>query len=100
VIVTLFTIIFKVLPDASIKLKYVIVGAIVTALLFMLGKYAIGLYLAKSKIATAYGAAASVLIIMVWAYYNAIILYFGAEFTQVYTQFIGGEIRRKHMRCS
>lgn len=94
-ITTLFAVIFKILPDAIIKWKYVMVGAIVTAALFMIGKYVIGYYLAQSSIVTVYGAAASIMIIMVWIYYNAIILYFGAEFTQVYTESIGGEILPK-----
>lgn len=91
-IVFLFAIIFKVLPDARIKWKDVIVGAIVTALLFMAGKFVIGYYLGQSNLRTVYGAAGSIIIIMVWVYYNAIILYFGAEFTQVYTQFRGRRI--------
>lgn len=61
----------------------------------MIGKYVIGYYLAQSSIVTVYGAAASIMIIMVWIYYNAIILYFGAEFTQVYTESIGGVILPK-----
>lgn len=94
-IASLFTVIFKVLPDAVIKWQYAIVGAVVTAALFMIGKFAIGYYLTKSNIASIYGAAASIMIIMVWVYYNAIILYFGAEFTKVYTQLIGGSILPK-----
>ncbi|MEP7128116.1 MAG: YihY/virulence factor BrkB family protein [Chitinophagales bacterium] len=94
-ITALFTIIFKILPDAVIKWRYVIVGALVTTALFMIGKFVIGYYLTKSNIASIYGAAASIMIIIVWVYYNAIILYFGAEFTQVYTQLIGGKITPK-----
>ncbi|HUM46431.1 MAG TPA: YihY/virulence factor BrkB family protein [Chitinophagales bacterium] len=94
-ITSLFAIIFKILPDAQIKWKFVMVGALVTAALFMIGKFVIGYYLAKSNIASVYGAAASIMIIMVWVYYNAIILYFGAEFTQVYTQLTGGLIHPK-----
>jgi membrane protein len=92
-ITVLFAVIFKVLPDAHIKLRYIVVGSIVTAVLFMIGKFVIGYYLSISNLTTAYGTAASIMIIMVWVYYNAIILYFGAEFTQVYTHFIGGEIK-------
>ncbi|MBK9731797.1 MAG: YihY/virulence factor BrkB family protein [Chitinophagaceae bacterium] len=94
-ITALFTIIFKILPDAVIKWRFVIVGALVTTGLFMIGKFVIGYYLTKSNIASIYGAAASIMIIIVWVYYNAIILYFGAEFTQVYTQLIGGKITPK-----
>jgi membrane protein len=93
IISTLFAIIFKVLPDAKIRWKHVIVGAVTTAILFMIGKFAIGMYLGSSKVGTAYGAAGSIVIILLWVYYSAIILYFGAEFTQVYVQHFGGKIR-------
>ncbi|QHS61368.1 YihY/virulence factor BrkB family protein [Chitinophaga agri] len=93
IISSLFAIIFKVLPDAKIKWKHVIVGAVTTAILFMVGKFAIGMYLGSSKVGTAYGAAGSIVIILLWVYYSAIILYFGAEFTQVYVQHFGGKIR-------
>ncbi|MBW8685780.1 YihY/virulence factor BrkB family protein [Chitinophaga rhizophila] len=89
----LFAIIFKVLPDAKVKWKHVIVGAVTTAILFMIGKFGIGMYLGSSKVGTAYGAAGSIVIILLWVYYSAIILYFGAEFTQVYVQHFGGKIR-------
>ena len=93
VIALLFGIIFKVLPDARVKWKHVIAGAITTAILFMIGKFAIGFYLGASKVGSAYGAAGSIVIILLWVYYSAIILYFGAEFTQVYVQFHGEQIR-------
>jgi membrane protein len=93
VISLLFAIIFKVLPDARVKWKHVIVGAMTTAVLFMIGKFAIGVYLGASKVGTAYGAAGSIVIILLWVYYSAIILYFGAEFTQVYVQYHGEQIR-------
>jgi membrane protein len=93
IITFLFAIIFKVLPDARVQWKHVIVGAITTAILFMIGKFAIGLYLGSSKVGTAYGAAGSIVIILLWVYYSSIILYFGAEFTQVYVQHFGGQIR-------
>lgn len=89
----LFAIIFKVLPDAKIRWKHVIVGAVTTAILFMIGKFGIGMYLGSSKVGTAYGAAGSIVIILLWVYYSAIILYFGAEFTQVYVQHFGGKIK-------
>ena len=88
----LFATIFKVLPDAKIRWKDVLVGAFITALLFMLGKYGIGFYLGKSKLATIYGAAGSVMIIMIWVYYSAAILYLGAVFTKVYATNFGGKI--------
>ncbi len=88
----LFGIIFKVLPDAKIKWNDVRVGAITTAGLFMLGKFAIGYYLGKSTISSSYGAAGSLIIILLWVYYSAIILYFGATFTRVYAQFTNSHI--------
>jgi membrane protein len=80
----LFAAIFKVLPDARIKWRDVGVGALVTSLLFMLGKFLIGYYLSTCKLTTMYGAAGSVIILLSWAYYSAAILYMGAEFTKVY----------------
>ena len=88
----LFGIIFKVLPDAKIKWKDVRVGSFTTALLFMLGKFIIGFYLGKTHISSSYGAAGSLVIILLWVYYSAIILYFGAAFTRVYAQHTGSHI--------
>lgn len=88
----LFAIIFRTLPDGIIKWKDAFIGAGCTAVLFMIGKFAIGLYLGNSTIASVYGAAGSVIIILVWVYYSAIILYFGAEFTKVYAKSYGGKI--------
>jgi len=88
----LFAIIFKALPDGSIAWKDALIGAGVTSFLFMLGKFAIGFYLGNSTVATVYGAAGSVVIILVWVYYSAIILYFGAEFTKVYAGLHGKKI--------
>jgi membrane protein len=93
VIALLFMVIFKVLPDGKIKWKDAFVGAGFTSLLFMIGKYAIGLYLGNSSVATTYGAAGSVVIILLWVYYSALILYFGAEFTKAYTNFYGRSIQ-------
>jgi membrane protein len=81
----LFGIIFKVLPDARIKWKDVKAGAMTTALLFMGGRFLISFYLGQSnRITSAYGAAGSLIVILIWVYYSAIILYFGAVFTRVY----------------
>lgn len=88
----LFGIIFKVLPDAKIKWKHVMAGAITTAILFMLGKWAISFYLGHSKISTTYGAAGSIVVVLLWVYYSAIILYFGAEFTRHFSQWKGSRI--------
>jgi membrane protein len=92
VIASLFAIIFKVLPDARIRWKDVRVGAIATAVLFMVGKFAIGYYLGASKVTSTYGAAGSIVVILLWVYYSAAILYFGAVFTRVYVQYSGAQI--------
>ena len=92
VIATLFGIIFKFLPDAKIKWKHVRTGAVFTALLFMFGRYLIGLYIEFSATESTYGAAGSVIILLLWIYYSAVILYIGAEFTQVYTEAKGEHI--------
>jgi membrane protein len=84
IISLLFTIIFKTLPDGKVAWSNCLLGAAFTSLLFMIGKFAIGAYLGSSFITTAYGAAGSVIVILSWVYYSAIILYFGAEFTKVY----------------
>ena len=88
----LFAIIFKFLPDAMIKWKDVRVGSVTTAILFMIGKFVIGLYLSKGKPGTAFGAAGSMIIILLWVYYSSIILYFGAAFTKNYAQATGRHI--------
>lgn len=87
-----FATIFKVLPDAKIKWKDVIIGAFITSLLFMIGKIVIGYYLGKSNLATVFGAAGSVIIIMIWVYYSSATLYLGAVFTKVYATNFGGRI--------
>jgi membrane protein len=92
VITLLFAIIFKVLPDAKIKWKDVAIGAVVTALLFLLGKFGITYYIGSSNIGSSYGAAGSVIVILIWVYYSAIILYFGAEFTKAYATHFGKKI--------
>lgn len=88
----LFAIIFKVLPDAKIKFKDIRAGAITTAILFMIGRAAIGFYLGHSKVSSTYGAAGSLVVILLWVYYSAIILYFGAAFTKAYVSRNGGHI--------
>jgi membrane protein len=92
-IILLFTIIFKILPDALIAWKDAFIGALFTSLLFMLGKLLIGIYLGNSNIGMMYGAAASMVVILTWVYYSSIILYFGAEFTKIYAIDYGGSIR-------
>lgn len=92
VIAIMFAVIFKFLPDAEIKWSYVRAGAVFTTMLFILGKYFIGLYMQYAAPASAYGAAGSTIIILLWIYYTAAILFFGAEFTQVYARKKAGEI--------
>lgn len=91
-IALLFALIYKYLPDATIKWDDVIVGSIITALLFTFGKFAIGLYLGRGSLGSAYGAAGSLVIFLAWVYYSAQILLFGAEFTQVYARKFGKKI--------
>ncbi|RYZ30527.1 MAG: YihY/virulence factor BrkB family protein [Sphingobacteriales bacterium] len=88
----LFGILFKFLPDAKIEWKHVRTGAIFTAILFMIGRYLIGLYITYTATASTYGASGSIIVILVWIYYSAVILYLGAEFTQVATDALGGQI--------
>jgi membrane protein len=92
VITGMFAVIFKVLPDARIKWRDATVGALFTACLFALGKFGIGFYLGSANIGITYGAAASIIIILLWVYYTSIILFFGAEFTQVYATHHGGGV--------
>ena len=80
----LFGLMFKLLPDAKIKWKDVFIGGLITSFFFTLGKLGIGYYLGPSNLASVDGAAGSVIIIRVWVYYSAVILYLGAEFTKVY----------------
>jgi membrane protein len=80
----LFGAIYKVLPDAELSWRDVLVGAVVTALLFNIGKFLIGLYLAHSAMASSYGAAGALIIVLLWIYYSAQIFLLGAEFTKVY----------------
>lgn len=84
VITSLFAFIFRFLPDARMRFKDVVGGAIFTAALFMLGRYLIALYMQYSAPASAYGAAGAIIVLLLWVYYSAAILYFGAEFTKVY----------------
>jgi membrane protein len=93
VVTLLFALIFKVLPDAEISWRDVWLGAFVTAVLFTIGKYALGLYLGRASVGSAYGAAGSLLVVLVWVYYSAQILFMGAEFTQVYANRFGSRIR-------
>jgi membrane protein len=88
----LFAMIFKVLPDARIQWRHVRAGAFTTAILFMAGKFLIGYYLGHSKLSSTYGAAGSVIVMLLWVYYSAMILYFGAVFTHVFAAHTGSGI--------
>lgn len=89
----LFAMMFKYLPDGVIAWRDVWFGAIATAFLFTVGKYLIGLYLGNSSFASSYGAAGSVIVLLVWVFYSAQILFYGAELTQVYSRRFGSQIR-------
>jgi membrane protein len=88
----LFAVVFKVLPDGKVRWKDALRGAGFTAVLFMIGKFAIGFYLGSSDVASAYGAAGSIILILLWVYYSSVILYFGAEFTKEYAFLYGTRI--------
>jgi membrane protein len=92
----LFGSIFYILPDAVIRWRYIWIGALSTSALFSLGKYLIGMYLGSSSYASTYGAAASLAILLIWIYYSGLLLYLGAEFTQVYRIRYGKEPLRAH----
>lgn len=88
----IFAFIFKVLPDAKIKIKDVFVGAIVTTVLFLAGQWGISFYIGIANVGTVYGAAAFMAILVTWIYYSAIIIYIGAEFTEAWANEMGGRI--------
>lgn len=88
----IFAVIFKVLPDARIQWRDVLAGAFVTTLLFMMGKFGISLYISQTKVGSTYGAAGSIVILLVWVYYSSIILYIGAEFTKAFAVKYGSAI--------
>jgi membrane protein len=93
VVILLFAIIFKFLPDAKIQWRDVWIGAAMTAIFFAIGKWALGLYLGSGSAASAYGAASSLITLLLWVYYASQILLFGAEFTQVYAGHAGRGIK-------
>ncbi len=92
VITLLFAFMFKYLPDVKITWNDVAIGAVITALLFNIGKFLLGLYLGTGSFGSTYGAAGSLVIVLIWVYYSAQILFFGAEFTQVYASRYGSQI--------
>jgi len=89
VVAGLFAVIFKYLPATQIAWKDVIVGAIITAVLFIIGKFAIGMYVASADISSSYGAAGSVVILITWIYYSAQIFFYGSLFTHEYAMKVG-----------
>ena len=93
VVALLFAAIYKVLPDAEVEWSDVWVGAVVTSFLFTVGRILIGIYLGRASVGSTFGAAGSLLVFLVWVYYSAQILFFGAEFTQVYARKFGSRIR-------
>jgi membrane protein len=92
VITLLFALMYRYLPDAEVAWKDVFVGAVLTTFLFTVGQFALSVYLARSSAASAYGAAGSLVLILLWVYYSAQIFLFGAEFTQVYARHYGSRI--------
>lgn len=88
----IFVLMFKMLPDAKIKSKDVLVGALVTTLLFLVGQWGISLYIGIANVGTVYGAAAFMAILITWIYYSAMIIYIGAEFTEAWANEMGGKI--------
>jgi membrane protein len=86
VVTVLFALIFRYLPDVRIEWRDVWLGAVFTSILFIIGKFALGLYLGRSAVGSAYGAAGSLVVLLLWIYYSAQIMLFGAEFTQVYSR--------------
>lgn len=97
VVAGLFAVLFKYLPDAEITWKDVGVGALVTAVLFTIGKSLIGLYLAHASPGSAFGAAGSLALILIWVYYSSLIVLVGAEFTQVWAEKVGEGLEAEHM---
>jgi membrane protein len=92
VVMILFALLFKILPDAKIQWKHLWWGSILTAFLFILGKTAIGFYLSKTNPGSAYGAAGSIVLILLWVSYSSMILFYGAEFTRAYADYFSGKV--------
>ncbi len=99
VIAGVFAVLFKYLPDVNVQWHDVFIGALFTSLLFTIGKFAIGMYLGKASFGSTYGAAGSLVIVLVWVYYSAQIFFFGAEFTQVYAEQYGSDPAKKREKA-
>jgi membrane protein len=96
VITFLFALIFKLLPDVTVSWKDVWIGAIFTAVLFMIGKFVIGVYIGRASIGSVYGAAGSLVVVLVWTYYSSQILFFGAELIRAYAKYFRSYARSAH----
>jgi membrane protein len=94
VIAVLFAALYKILPDVSLKWSDVAVGAMITSLLFMIGKQLLGMYFAAAGFESAYGAAGSPIVVLLWVYYSAQLFFWGAEFSKVYTKTVGSRSGR------
>ncbi len=92
VLTVLFALMYRFLPDATVRWRDVWVGAAITAILIVIGQALIGLYLGRTGVASAYGAAGSLVALLLWVYYSALVLLFGAEFTKVYARSRGDEV--------
>lgn len=92
ILAVLFALMFKILPDAAIKWKHVWIGSFVTAFLFEIGKYGLGLYFGNANPGTGYGAAGSIILIMLWVSYSSMIVFYGAEFTHAYANMFSGKV--------
>lgn len=93
VVMLLFALLFKILPDAKIQWKHLWLGSVLTAFLFILGKTAIGFYLSKTNPGSAYGAAGSIVLILLWVSYSSMIFFYGAEFTRAYADHVTGKVQ-------
>ena len=93
IITLLFAMMYKIMPDAKIKWRYVWVGAFFTAILFTIGKTLLGFYFGKAEPGSGYGAAGSIILILLWVTYSSMILFFGAEFTKAYSDHHFGEVK-------
>ena len=83
---------FKVFPDGQVQWKHIWIGSVVTAILFELGRFALSIYFGKSNPGTGFGAAGSIILIMLWVSYSSMIVLYGAEFTHVYAKLISGTV--------
>ena len=92
ILAVLFALMFKIFPDAKIKWRHVWIGAFVTAFLFEIGKYGLGLYFGKANPASGYGTAGSIILILLWVSYSSMIVFYGAEFTHAYANMNSGKV--------